>query len=110
MFNSNFPDPELLKALLQNLLEDFQHWFERSAILLETEEIPFLNAKQQSDLLVRVKQTQQEIRTTQMLFHLMGGKVGVEMAVLIPWQNLLTECWQVAMRFRLEQSANSGKK
>ncbi|OCQ89569.1 hypothetical protein BCD67_13285 [Oscillatoriales cyanobacterium USR001] len=110
MLDSNLPEPELLKALLKPLLEDFQDWFERSTVLLETEEIPFLNAKQQSDLLTRVKQAQQEVGATQALFQVMGGQVGMEMAVLMPWQILLTECWQVAMGFHLERFANSEKK
>ncbi|HCV30973.1 MAG TPA: DUF2605 domain-containing protein, partial [Microcoleaceae bacterium UBA9251] len=38
MLNPNLPEAELLKSLLQPLLEDFHYWFERSANLLETEE------------------------------------------------------------------------
>jgi len=110
MLNSNLPEPELLKALLQPLLEDFQYWFEREAKLLETEEISFLSAEQQSDLLSRVKQAQQEVGAAQALFQATGGQVGVETAVIMPWHILLTECWQVAIRFRALQCANSGKK
>lgn len=98
------PEPDLLKAVLQPLLEDFQYWFERSRQLLETEEIPFLSRNEQFDLLTRVKQAQQEVSTAQALFQATGGQVGVETAVLMPWHQLLTECWQVAMRFRQEQS------
>ncbi len=61
MLNSNLPESELLKALLEPLLEDFNYWFARSAKLLETEEIPFLSDEDQSDLLARVKQAQQEV-------------------------------------------------
>ncbi|HLO51203.1 MAG TPA: DUF2605 domain-containing protein [Kamptonema sp.] len=110
MLNSNLPEPELLKALLQPLLEDFQHWFECEAKLLETEDISFLNARQQFDLLDLVKQAQQEVGAAQALFQATGGQVGVETAVLMRWHILLTECWQVAIRFRALQSANSGKK
>lgn len=101
---SNLPEHELLKTLLQPLLEDFQYWFARSCTLLETEEIPFLSAQQQSELLARVKQAQAEVSTAQMLFSATGGQVGVETAALMPWHKLVTECWQVAMRFRAEQS------
>jgi len=59
---------ELLKGVLQPLLEDFQYWFSRSRTLLETEDIPFLSQGQQSDLLSRVKIAQQEVTTAQMLF------------------------------------------
>lgn len=104
MLNPKLPEPDLLKAVLQPLLEDFQYWFERSRQLLEREEIPFLSSNEQLDLLNRVKQAQQEVRIAQTLFEATVGQVGVETAVLMPWHQLLTECWQVAIRFRQEQS------
>ncbi len=109
MLNSNLPEPELLKALLEPLLEDFNYWFDRSAKLLETEEIPFLSDEDQSDLLARVKQAQQEVGAAQALFEATGGQVGIETAALMPWHRLLAECWQVSARFRSWQSAPPGK-
>jgi hypothetical protein len=35
-----------------------------------------------------------------MLFAATDGQVGIEMATLMPWHQLVTECWNVAMRFR----------
>lgn len=104
MLNSNLPEPELLKTLLEPLLEDFLYWFERSRNFLETEKVHFLTQEQQADLLERVKQAQTEVRTTHMLFQATGAQVGVETSTLMPWHKLVTECWQVAMRFRIEQS------
>lgn len=105
MSNPNLPDSDLLKTLLEPLLEDFQFWFERSRRLLEDEEIYFLEAEKQADLLARVKQAQQEVSTAQMLLKLTNGQAGVETAVLMPWHDLVTECWKVAVRFRIENSA-----
>jgi predicted flavoprotein YhiN len=93
-------EQELLKTVLQPLLEDFQYWFSRSRSLLETENITFLSKEQQSDLLERVKQAQQEVSTAQMLFQATNGQVGVETATLVPWHRLVSECWQVGMRWR----------
>lgn len=104
MLNSNLPDPQVLKTVLQPLLEDFQYWFTRSRSFLETEQLPFLGEQQQSDILERVKQAQQEVSTARMLFQATGCTVGIDMATIMPWHQLLTECWNVAMRFRLEQS------
>ena len=104
MVNPNPPDPELLKTVLQPLLEDFKYWFARSHSLLENEKISFLGDEQQFNLLQRVKQAQQEVATAEMMFEATGGQVGIEMATLMPWHQLLTECWQVAMRFRSEQA------
>lgn len=108
MPDPNSPNPELLKSILQPLLEDFVYWFGRSCTLLETEEIAFLSAEEQSDLLARVKQAQQEVGAAQALFQATGGLVGIETAALMPWHRLLTECWQVSARFRKE-SAKPGK-
>jgi len=105
MFNSsnfNAPEPELLKTLLEPLLEDFQYWFGRSRTLLESQTIEFLGKDKQADLLERVKQAQQQVSTAQMLMKVTDNQVGVETAVLMPWHQLVTECWQVAIQFRLE--------
>ncbi|HEY9795315.1 MAG TPA: DUF2605 domain-containing protein [Leptolyngbyaceae cyanobacterium] len=93
-------EQELLKTVLQPLLEDFQYWFSRSRSLLETEDISFLSKEQQSDLLARVKLAQQEVTTAQMLFQATGGQVGIETATLVPWHRLVSECWQVGMQWR----------
>ena len=100
-------EQELLKTILQPLLQDFQYWFSRSRSLLETEDIPFLSDQQQADLLTRVKQAQQEVSTAQMLFDATDGQVGVETSTLVPWHHLLNECWQVGMRWRASTSAAS---
>lgn len=105
MFNSSLPESDLLAVVLKPLLEDFQYWFGRSCSLLETETIAFLGPEGQAQLLARVKQAQQEVATTQMLMQLTDDKVGVETSVLMPWHQLVGECWQVAIRFRLEQSS-----
>ncbi|CAD5935856.1 putative protein slr0270 [Planktothrix tepida] len=109
MISPNLPEEsDLLKAILEPLLEDLEYWFQRSQHLLETEEMSFLTPSQQSDLLYRVTEVQREVRVAKTLFQATGGQVGIEMAVLIPWHQLLTECWQVATRFRIEQ-ANPAK-
>lgn len=104
MYNSgsNLPEPDLLKTLLQPLLEDFAYWFGRAQVLLENYAIDFLGQEQQASLLERVKQAQQEVSTAQLLFRATGGQVGVETSVLVPWHQLVTECWQVGIKFRLE--------
>jgi hypothetical protein len=105
MFNSSSPDSDLLKELLAPLFEDFEYWFQRSRLLLENESMPFLGDIEQADLLARVIQAQQEVAIAKMLFQVTKEQAGVEMAVLVPWHHLVTECWQVARRFRLEENA-----
>ncbi|NEP60488.1 MAG: DUF2605 domain-containing protein [Symploca sp. SIO2G7] len=93
-------EKELLQNLLTPLLDDFQYWFSQSRSLLESEEITFLSKQQQTELLTRVKQAQQEVSTAQMLFQATGRQVGLEIATLMPWHQLVSDCWQVAMRWR----------
>jgi nitrogen-specific signal transduction histidine kinase len=106
----NSPEHDFIKDLLEPLLDDFQYWFSRSRSLLESQDIAFLEQAQQADLLQRVVQAQQEVETAKMMLNITGGQVGLDTAVLMPWHHLVTECWQVGMRFRTEQShfGNSG--
>ena len=97
---------ELLKTILEPLLEDFQYWFERSRSLLESEQVTFLSNEERAKLLDRIKTTQQEVSTAQMLFKLTDGKIGIDPAILIPWHQLVAECWEVSRRWRtIERSS-----
>jgi Protein of unknown function (DUF2605) len=107
MTNPEIPDTKILKTILEPLLEDFQYWFTRSRKLLENEELSFLEPHGQADLLARVLRAEQEVNTTRMMFQALGCQAGVEISVLVPWHKLLTECWQVAMRFRMEQATST---
>ena len=51
MGDSNLPQADLLKTILQPLLEDFNYWFARSHELLETEQLTFMSHEEQSNLL-----------------------------------------------------------
>ncbi len=107
MLNSPSPNPELLKTVLQPLLEDFEDWFGRSQILLETEKIPFLTSQEQTELLERVKVAQKEVQAARTLFEATQNQVGVDTRILLPWHHLVTECWQVTIRLRQSQSESN---
>lgn len=100
MSSSQPTENRLLKEILEPLLEDFQYWFSRSRSFLETEQITFLSDLEQIQLLDRVKQCQQEVSTAQMLLKATNAQVGIESSMLLPWHQLVTECWQVAMKWR----------
>ncbi|KAM3100225.1 DUF2605 domain-containing protein [Phormidesmis sp. 146-35] len=104
MFHSNLPEPDILKTVLEPLLEDFQYWFTRSRTLLENQEIPFLENEKQANLLERVLQAHQEVNTVRTLLNVTEGQVGVETAMLMTWHRLVAECWQVSMRLRSGKS------
>jgi hypothetical protein len=100
MGNSNLPNTELLKAVLEPLLDDFQYWFDYAYHLFENERMEFISNQEQSDLLFRIKQVQAELNPTKLLFRATDGQVGVDMAVLRPWHQLVSECWNVGTQFR----------
>jgi hypothetical protein len=91
-------DSNLLKSVLEPLLEDFQYWFERYRHILENEQIQFMSEQEQLDLLKRVKDAQCELNTARMLFTAIEKQVGINMATVMPWHQLVTECWGVGMR------------
>ncbi|MFM7712680.1 MAG: DUF2605 domain-containing protein, partial [Microcystis sp.] len=82
MFPSQPAENELLKTILEPLLEDFTYWFSRSRLLLESERLSFLSLEEQNDLLARVKNAQQEVATAHLLFKTTGGQVGIEAKML----------------------------
>lgn len=93
-------EKELLKTVLEPLLEDFQYWFGRSRSLLESEQITFLSTQEQSQLLERIIKSQQEVRAAQTLFIATDGAAGIDSKILLPWHQLVAECWNVAQRWR----------
>ena len=100
MSNPESTEHELLKTVLEPLLEDFQYWFSRAFTLLESERISFLSVEEQANLLERVKNAQQEVNTAQMLFRAIGGQAGIDTATLVPWHQLVIQWWQVATKWR----------
>lgn len=101
-FNSSLSDPTLLKTVLAPLLDDFQFWFTGTRTLLEQERLGFLELQAQSDLLSRIRHTQQQVAAAQSLLEATDGEAGLEVAVLMPWHQLVLECWQVGRQFRQE--------
>jgi hypothetical protein len=104
MMHPESPEGELLKTLLEPLLEDFQYWFERSRKLLDTQPIACLSPEQQATLLERVKRAQREVTAAQSLMKATDNRVGVEAATLKPWHQLVAECWKVSIRHRLDSA------
>jgi Protein of unknown function (DUF2605) len=103
MLPSQPPEQSLLKTVLEPLLADFLHWFDRSIQLLEQERITFLSETEQFELLQRVQNSQQEVQVAQMMFHATGEQVGIEPSTMLAWHKLVGECWQVSARFRQER-------
>ena len=98
---SNQPaETELLKQVLLPLLMDFQYWFSRSLDLLESERLSFLTEQEQANLIAEIKLAHQEVDTTKLLFEATDCKVGIDSQTLLPWHNLVTQCWEVSRTWR----------
>ncbi len=93
-------DQELLKSVFEPLLEDFKYWFGRSRSLLESEQMSFLSVQEQVQLLERIVHSQQEVQTVQMLFKATDGSAGIDSKMLLPWHQLVAECWNVTQKWR----------
>jgi hypothetical protein len=104
MSNTTTPDPEMLRQILEPLLEDFVYWFDRSRTLLSKERINFLIEADQAKLLARVENAIKEVGAATALFRVTGHQVGVDMAAMRPWHELLMECQAVGMRYYRNQA------
>ena len=93
-------EKELLKTVLEPLLEDFQYWFGRSRTLLESSQMSFFTVQEQTELLARIVHAQKEVQTAQMLFKATDGLAGIDSKMLLPWHQLVAECWNVARKAR----------
>ena len=100
-------EQDLLKTILQPLLEDFKHWFSRSISLLESERISFLSESEQNELLAKVKNACQEVSVAQMLFDATDSQAGIEPSTMLTWHKIVGECWRVATLFRQLQPAKA---
>lgn len=100
-------EKELLKKLLEPLLDDFQYWFSRSRSLLESERISFLSIEEQEQLLNRIKESQEQVKTAAMLFKVTDAQVGIDSKMLLPWHQLVAECWNISRKWRYLKNPES---
>ncbi|BAQ66116.1 DUF2605 domain-containing protein [Geminocystis sp. NIES-3709] len=100
MHSSEPTEKELLKQVLAPLLEDFNYWFSRCVSLLESETMPFLSSDEQGNLLQKIKQAQDEVQTSILLFKVTEGQVGIDTKILMSWHQLVAQCWQIARKWR----------
>lgn len=104
MSDTASPDPEMLRQILEPLLEDFTYWFDRSQKLLSNQRLTFLTEPEQQSLLERVENAIKEVNAAIALFKATGHQIGVDMAAMKPWHQLLMECQGVGMRYYRNQS------
>ena len=104
MSNTASPDPEMLKKLLEPLLDDFIYWFDRAQKLLSSQRLDFLTEDDQQKILERVEHALKEVNVAIALFRVTGHQVGVDMTTMRPWHQLLMECQAIGMRYYRNQA------
>lgn len=100
-------EKEILKQVLEPLLDDFLYWFSRSLSLLESEKMPFFVEDEQSALIAEIESARAEVNTAKMLFQATEGEAGIDSKMLLPWHNLVARCWDVAKAWRQYREQNS---
>ncbi len=104
MSNTANPDPEMLKKLLEPLLDDFIYWFDRAQKLLSSQRLDFLTEDDQQKTLERVEHALKEVSVAIALFRVTGHQVGIDMTTMRPWHQLLMECQAIGMRYYRNQA------
>jgi Protein of unknown function (DUF2605) len=99
MSNPSSSESELLQSLLEPLLEDVRYWLGRSLDLLKSQRLDFISESEQSNLVIRVENALKELGVATMLYEATGKQVGIEVATMMPWHNLLLECQAIGMRY-----------
>ncbi len=92
-------ESELLQILLEPLLEDIRFWLGRSLDLFKSQRIDFISEAEQSNLVARVENALKELGVATMLYEATSKQVGIEVATMMPWHNLLLECQAIGMRY-----------
>jgi hypothetical protein len=100
MLNPDSSQVEIMQQVLEPLLEDFIYWLSLSASAFEKERLSFMTEAEQADLLARVRETLEEVRSANALFKATGKQVGVDVKAMVPWHQLLMECQAIAIRHR----------
>lgn len=97
-------EKDLLKKILEPLLDEFQFWFSESRSLFESERISFLFVDEQDQLLNKIIQYQEEVKTSLILFQVTNGETIVDPQVVASWHKLVAECWSIARKWRYLQN------
>lgn len=104
MLPAELPENQaVLKMVLAPLLDDFLYWFGRSLAALEQEPLPFMESRDQEDLISRVRQAEAEVGAAKSLFAATDGHAGIDLEVVTVWHRLVGECWRVAQLRRQYQ-------
>lgn len=104
--STNQPEPPILQAVLEPLLDDFQYWFSETQSLLASAKADCLADGDRQGLAQELDEAQQAVATARTLMLATDGNAGVELDVVSQWHRLVNKCWQTS-RYIRQQHTNS---
>ena len=96
--NASSDAGELMSSLLDSLLDDFDHWFNRGEELLARCPNRVMASEDQQRLAERLLEGRQAIAATRALMSAASQPMAVSMDAMTPWHGLVTEVWGLAAR------------
>ena len=88
----------LLDQLLESLLADFDHWFQRGDELLRCCPDDVMGKTERDLLAARLKEAKKAITATRSLVNASSQPMAVSMGAMSPWHGLVTEVWGLSAR------------
>ena len=88
----------LLDQLLESLLADFDHWFQRGDELLRCCPDDVMDQAERDRLADRLTEGQKAITATRSLVKASSQPMAVSMSAMSPWHGLVTEVWGLAAK------------
>ena len=88
----------LLDQLLESLLADFDHWFQRGDELLRCCPDDVMGKTERDLLAARLTEGKKAITATRSLVSASSQPMAVSMGAMSPWHGLVTEVWGLAAK------------
>ncbi|WP_038001927.1 MULTISPECIES: DUF2605 family protein [unclassified Synechococcus] len=93
------PDADaLLEHLLDSLLNDFSHWFQRGEELLAVCPDLVMAPQERAQMADRLAEGRKAIVATRALVEASPQAMAVSMEAMAPWHQLVMEVWALAAR------------
>ena len=98
-FSAMDPDADaLLEHLLDSLLNDFSHWFQRGEELLAVCPDLVMAPQERAQMAGRLAEGRKAIAATRALVEASPQAMAVSMEAMAPWHQLVMEVWALAAR------------
>lgn len=98
-FSAMDPDADaLLESLLDSLLNDFSHWFQRGEELLAVCPDLVMASQERAQMAERLAEGRKAIAATRALVEASPQAMAVSMEAMAPWHQLVMEVWALAAR------------